>query len=324
MVQALTKQPNPRTSPKAVVKEDTVSVRKEAIEFVLQHSLHVPIAAKDDQHQFAGEWVSEEQGVDFQKVVYLLHGGAFVVGSPQMERKMAYYIAKSGHTKTFGVSYRLAPQYEFPCALIDAISGYMHLLDLGYKPENIVFSGASAGGGLTMSTLLAIREMKLPLPAGAILMSPWVDLTHSFPSFQLNKDTDYLPSRSRITFGERKNPYAPNEILDLPYVSPLWAPDITLEIPILIQLGQVERLYDEGVAIGQRLIKENPIFGARIEVYREQVHVFHVFEFLPCSKTAMARCGEFIKDCTSKKPFRSGLVEIDPNGKEVSVPRARL
>jgi acetyl esterase/lipase len=322
--QQLTKLPNPRTSAKAVVKTEEVKVKKQVIDFVLQHTPHVPIAAKNEHYSFPAEWVSEDHGVDLQKVVYLLHGGAYVVGSPQMERKMAYHIAKCGNIKTFGISYRLAPQFEFPCALIDAVSGYMHLLDLGYQPQNIVFSGASAGGGLVMSCLLMIREMELPLPGGAILMSPWVDLTHSFPSFQLNKESDYLPSRSRITFGERVNPYAPNEILDLQYVSPLWASDLKLDLPILIQVGQVERLYDEDVAFAKRLIDENPNYGARLEEYREQVHVFQVFEFLPTSKTAMRRCGEFIKEVTSGKPFTSGIVEIEPNDNLVTAIRAKL
>jgi acetyl esterase/lipase len=322
--QQLTKQPNPRTSQKAIVKDDIVKVNEHVLDFVLEHSQHVPIAARNREHTCQAEWVHEQTTSDSQTVVYLLHGGAYVVGSPQMERKMAYYIAKSGHSKTFGISYRLAPQFEFPCALIDAVSGYMHLLDLGYQPQNIVFSGASAGGGLAMSTLLMIRQMDLPMPGGAILMSPWVDLTHSFPSFESNKDTDFLPSKSNITVGKRVNPYAPNEILDLQYVSPIWAADLKLDVPILIQVGQVERLYDETVALAKRLMDENPQWGARLEEYREQVHVFQMFEFLQTSKAAMARCGEFIKDVTMKKPFCSGIVEIDPNGVVVHAPRAKL
>ncbi|KAI8897123.1 Alpha/Beta hydrolase protein [Globomyces pollinis-pini] len=316
MAQDLTKLPNPNTSFKAIVKEDSCSRYQEAIDFIIQKSEHVPISCKDPNGTIKAEWVSCENS-DKNTVVYMLHGGAYIFGSPQLERKMAYYIASTAKTQTFGIAYRLAPQYEFPCSLIDALSGYMYLLECGYLPENIVFSGSSAGGGLAMALLLLLRELDtLPMPAGAILISPWVDLTHSFPSFLLNKETDILPSRSRITFGDRMNAYAPNEILRLQYVSPVWAKSLSdLDLPILIQVGEVERLYDEDVALYQRLSKENLKCGTLLEVYQEQCHVFHSFNFLQSSKTAFQRIGQFFDQVVRDKvSIQSGRVDISPNG----------
>ncbi|KAJ2996946.1 hypothetical protein HDV02_006038, partial [Globomyces sp. JEL0801] len=153
MAQDLTKLPNPNTSFKAIVKEDSCSRYQEAIDFIIQKSEHVPISCKDPNGTIKAEWVSCENS-DKNTVVYMLHGTA--------------------KTQTFGIAYRLAPQYEFPCSLIDALSGYMYLLECGYLPENIVFSGSSAGGGLAMALLLLLRELDtLPMPAGAILISPW-------------------------------------------------------------------------------------------------------------------------------------------------------
>ena len=112
-------------------------------------------------------------------------------------------------------------------------------------------------------------------------MSPWVDLKHSFPSFYLNKDTDYLPTKSRFTFGERRNPYAPDDVLHVPFVSPIWAPSLSgLDLPILIQVGAVERLFDEDVMLAKRLNNENPDFGSRLEIYH--VMFYLILGTSPC------------------------------------------
>ncbi|KAJ3318689.1 hypothetical protein HDV06_004102 [Boothiomyces sp. JEL0866] len=255
-------------------------------------SEHVPANAKSTDRLIPGEWVSDGKGADHPNVVYLLHGGAYMMGSPQMERKIAYYIAKAGSTRTFAIAYRLSPQYEFPCAVIDALSGYLYLLDLGYEPGNIIFSGSSAGGGLAMATLLAVREMGLPLPGGAALISPWVDLEHSFPSFTKNELTDYLPSDHNLAFGDSLG---------------------NLHLPFLIQVGKAERLYDEDVELAKRLTDENPYHGAILEAYEEQVHVFHLFHFLPQSRLAFERIGQFVRNTFLGLKFTPAVLTVDTN-----------
>jgi acetyl esterase/lipase len=221
-MKTLTQKPSFTVSSKAVVKEDTCPRRREGVEFIMKHCIHIPVAARDIESKISGEWVSSYENVDSERVVLWFHGGAYVFGSPQLERNITYIFSKEGKAKVYGVAYRLSPKYEFPCALIDAISGYLYLLE-NYDPKNIMVGGESAGGGLTVSLLLAIREMQLPFPAGAILLSPWVDLTHKFPSFTENKDTDILPSKAKFLYEDRRHAYAPNEILDYQFVSPLWA-----------------------------------------------------------------------------------------------------
>ena len=99
----------------------------------------------------------------------------------------------------------------------------MYLLDIGHSSKNIVFSGDSAGGGLSLSLALAIKEMGLPMPAGLVGMSPWVDLSHMMPSFDFNGITDYLPSRSldpMLLEEGKSHYYAPNDLLRNKFVSP--------------------------------------------------------------------------------------------------------
>ncbi len=104
------------------------------------------------------------------------------------------------------------------------------------------------------------------------MISPWVDLTNSFPSFTKNKLTDILPSKSRITFGDRKHAYCPNEVLLSQYVSPVFAQSLAdLQIPVLIQLGGCERLLDEGIYLYERLVSENPNIGSRLEIYQVEL-----------------------------------------------------
>ncbi|KAJ3262579.1 hypothetical protein HK103_000108 [Boothiomyces macroporosus] len=288
-VQQWSRIPNPNTSPKATVTTEKCRIRQEAIDFMVATSEHVPANAKSTDRLIPGEWVSDGKSADHPNVVYLLHGGI-------MERKIAYYIAKAGSTRTFAIAYRLSPQFEFPCAVIDAISGYLHLLDLGYEPGNIIFSGSSAGGGLAMATLLAIREMGLPLPGGAALISPWVDLEHSFPSFTKNELTDYLPSDHNLAFGDSLG---------------------NLNLPFLIQVGKAERLYDEDVELAKRLTDENPYYGAILEAYEEQVHVFHLFHFLPQSRLAFERIGQFVRNTFLGLKFTPAVVTVDTRCKEM-------
>ena len=231
---------------------------------------------------------------------------------------MSYQISRSSHIKVFAISYRLAPQFEFPCALIDALSGYFHLVeDLGYDPKHIVVSGSSAGGGLAMSMILALRELNYPLPAAAYLASPFVDATLSFPSFKNNAITDYLPLSDQVSLSHRKLSHAPNEMLTNPYCSPIFAKTLgNLPMQFLIQVG---------IALGKRLTLENPNSCVRVEKYLEQVHVFQAFQFLPCSKAAMNNAGNFISAAVAGKVHTLGgsrFLEFEPSGKPVG--RAKL
>ena len=122
-----------------------------------------------------------------ERVIYWLHGGTFYVFSASSHRFLTIQVSKYTDTRIFALNYRLAPETRFPGALLDAAHGYFRLIyDLKIPPENIILGGDSAGGGLVTALMLYLRDEKYPLPAGGILMSPWVDLTMSCASWDTN------------------------------------------------------------------------------------------------------------------------------------------
>lgn len=129
-----------------------------------------------------------------------IHGGAYFWGSINSHRYVIWRLARKMGGRAFSINYRLAPQYPFPCGLADALAAYVYLIrpPPGAKhrpvdPAKITLSGDSAGGGLVLALLCLIRDAGLPPPAGAMLISPWCDLTHSMPSILENTETDIVP-----------------------------------------------------------------------------------------------------------------------------------
>ncbi|CAA7260033.1 unnamed protein product [Cyclocybe aegerita] len=134
------------------------------------------------------------------KVLLYVHGGGYSWGSINTHRYQILHYAYKFKGRAFAVNYRKAPQYPWPCPLQDVIAAYLYLirpppeaLHQAVPPSSIVFAGDSAGGGLCLTTLTVLRDLGLPMPAGSVLISPWVDLTHSFPSVMQNYGTDILP-----------------------------------------------------------------------------------------------------------------------------------
>ncbi|KAJ7647735.1 hypothetical protein FB45DRAFT_1052164 [Roridomyces roridus] len=142
-----------------------------------------------------------EEHMDEMRCILYAHGGGYYFGSVDQERYSIQRHARKINGRVFAVQYRLSPQYPFPCALQDLLASYLYLIkpppEASHRPVNpahIVVSGDSAGGGLTLALLQILRDTGLPLPAGGVLISPWCDLTHSFPSIYTNTDTDVIPS----------------------------------------------------------------------------------------------------------------------------------
>src|SRR5712664_1277891 len=144
------------------------------------------------------EWLrppSAEAG----RVVLYLHGGGYVIGSPRSHRHLAAAIAGAAGASALALDYRLAPEHPFPAALDDAIAAYRWLLGQGIAPGRIVLAGDSAGGGLTVATLVALRDRGLPRPAAGVCISPWVDLTCSGASYATKATTDPIVTRDGVT-----------------------------------------------------------------------------------------------------------------------------
>ncbi|KAF1811987.1 alpha/beta-hydrolase [Eremomyces bilateralis CBS 781.70] len=151
--------------------------------------------------QFKAEWIEmrndynerKASGVALSRIILYVHGGAYYFGSVDEHRYQMQRHARKLNARLLAPRYRLAPQFPFPCGLQDCIAAYLYLLE-SHKPEHIILAGDSAGGGLTLGALVTLRDQGIPLPAGAILLSPWTDLTCSFPSMVCDNQMDYIPT----------------------------------------------------------------------------------------------------------------------------------
>jgi monoterpene epsilon-lactone hydrolase len=195
-----------------------------------------------------GEWVDGPSPAPAKSVLLYLHGGGYFGCSAQSHRPITVGFALQGF-RVLAPDYRLAPENQFPAAVDDAVAAYRGLLSEGNLPGHIVVSGDSAGGGLALSLLLALREAGIPLPAGAALFSPWTDLAATGESVRTNADRcamfngpDIGPS-ARYYLGETDpcNPLA----------SPLYA-DLTGLPPLLIHVGADEVLRDDSTRLAER------------------------------------------------------------------------
>ncbi|OQE34726.1 hypothetical protein PENCOP_c016G06846 [Penicillium coprophilum] len=160
--------------------------------------------------ELRGEWIemrnhynqTEGAGRHCNRVMLYIHGGAYFFGSVDTHRYMMQRHARKLKGRVFAPEYRLSPQFPFPCGLYDCMAAYLWLLK-SHSPKEIILAGDSAGGGMALSMLVIMRDQGIPLPAGAILISPWVDLTHSFPSIVEDNPGDYIPA-----YGFRYKPSA--------------------------------------------------------------------------------------------------------------------
>ncbi|WYZ37783.1 hypothetical protein EsH8_II_001289 [Colletotrichum jinshuiense] len=153
------------------------------------------------QSALKAEWIEmrsdyherKKNGGVTKRVMFYVHGGAYFFGSVDEHRYQMQRHARKLKARVFAPRYRLAPQFPFPCGLQDCLAAYLHLLTV-QDPSTIVLAGDSAGGGMVLSMMCVLRDQGIPLPAGAILISPWVDLSHSFPSVSGDNGMDYIPS----------------------------------------------------------------------------------------------------------------------------------
>jgi monoterpene epsilon-lactone hydrolase len=236
------------------------------------------------------EWLTPP-GTRADAVVLYLHGGGYVIGSPRSHRHLAAAIGRAAGTRALVLDYRLAPEHPFPAALEDAVAAYRWLLDRRVAPERIVVAGDSAGGGLTIATLLALRDRALPRPAGGVCVSPWVDLTNSAPSHASRAAVDPIVMREGLAMmadayvgtGDRKQPL----------VSPLYA-DLRDLPPLLVQVGSDEVLLDDAVGLGARARAAG--VDVVVEEWPAMIHVWHWFlPMLDEAERAITSIGAFIR-----------------------------
>src|SRR5207245_11051547 len=179
------------------------------------------------------EWLTPP-GVRTDAVVLYLHGGGYVIGSPRSHRHLAAAIARSAGARALSLDYRLAPEHPVPAARDDAVAAYQWRLGQGIAPGRVVLAGDSAGGGLTVATLIALRERGLPRPAAGVCISPWVDLACGGTSYATKAATDPIVTRDGVA--ELARAYLGNGDPKTPLASPLYA-DLQQLPPLLVQVG---------------------------------------------------------------------------------------
>jgi monoterpene epsilon-lactone hydrolase len=220
--------------------------------------------------------------------ILYLHGGAYIACSPRTHRELVARISHACGARCVVPDYRLAPRHPFPAAVEDAVATYRALLDEGTDPGTLFLAGDSAGGGLALATMLSLRDLDLPLPRGAVLLSPWVDLAGTGESMRSNLAYDYL---SGDTVAAARL-YAKDVELSHPLVSPVYA-DLSGLPPLLVQSGDAELLFSEN----QRLVERARDAGVEVmhEIEPGMVHVFQGFAaFSPQGMAAIASIGRFV------------------------------
>ena len=238
------------------------------------------------------EWCDPQEEHNTEQVILYLHGGAYVSRTPVFHRQYARRIATLSKCRALYVDYRLAPKHPFPAALEDAFAAYEWLLASGFKAENIVIMGDSAGGGLTASTLIYLREHKLPLPNCAVLISPWLDLAGTGNSIQRLEDVDKQLIWNNLEVFAKS--YAIHHPITHPLVSPLYANHEGLPAMMLIAGGK-EILLDDTLRFADRLTMVNSEVELLIEP--NMGHVFSIFEpLIPEAVKVNRQTAEFIRN----------------------------
>ncbi|MEW6777731.1 MAG: alpha/beta hydrolase, partial [Bdellovibrionota bacterium] len=236
------------------------------------------------------EWVTAE-GASGDKTIFYLHGGGYCLGSVESHRHMISYLSDAAGARALSVDYRLAPEHPHPAAVEDAVSAYQWLLKQGTDPEQIVIGGDSAGGGLTVATLVALRDKKIPLPAGAVCLSPWVDLEGVGESMTSKAGVDPMVQKDGLD--RLAAYYLAEHHPQTPLAAPLHA-DLSGLPPMLIHVGTHETLLDDSLRLADRAKKAG--VDVTLEPWEEMVHVWHFFApIVPESMKGIARLGEYIR-----------------------------
>ncbi len=239
----------------------------------------------------AGEWVRAKGVRRNDAALLYLHGGGYAIGSPRSHRHMLAPLSADAGVPVFCADYRLAPENKFPAAVEDGVAAYKGLLDSGIAADRLAIAGDSAGGGLTIATLVAARDKGLPLPACAVVFSPWVDLSLGGESHRARARRDPIvqkPGIDAMALG-----YLGDADPKTPLASPVFA-DLKGLPPLLIQVGTEEALHDDAVALKARA--EAAGVEVSFESWGGMVHVWHAFHpILAEGRDALARAGAFLK-----------------------------
>jgi len=248
-----------------------------------------------------GEWlIPTSKDLQFHnRVILYIHGGGFNTCSMGTHRNMVGKLAIAAQCKVLIFDYRLAPEHKFPVQIEDCITAFHWLQSKeggAYSPSNIIIAGDSAGGNLTVSTCLLLRQRGHNLPRGLAIISPWLDLTCSSEAWATNAKYDYLPDA--VVMKNWTKSYLGQKIsAKYPFASPVYADkaDLTNFPPVLIQVSDKEQLYEDSVRFAEKL--KSCGVSVKLEVFADQPHVFQCFgQMIPESRAAIQNIGKWVLD----------------------------
>jgi epsilon-lactone hydrolase len=240
-----------------------------------------------------GEW-SAAPGSDAARVLLYLHGGGFSAGSIASHRAMVAEAGRAAQARTLAIDYRRTPEHPFPAALDDALRVYGWLLAQGVEPSRVAIGGDSAGGGLTLALMVALRDRGLPLPGCGWCISPWVDMEATGGSFAVKAADDPMISREYIL--ELAGWYLGKTGPRTPLAAPIHA-DLRGLPPLLIQVGSAETLLDDAVQIAARAGMAD--VKVTLEVWPGMIHAWPLFyQQLSDGRRAIAAAGSFVRSAT--------------------------
>ena len=237
----------------------------------------------------AAEWIWAPES-DKRRVILYLHGGGYVIGSVRTHRVLLAHLARAAKARVLALDYRLAPETPFPGPIDDTVNAYQWLLSDGIEPANMAIAGDSAGGGLVVAALVALKSVGEPLPAAGVCISPWSDMEATGGSMMTNSESDPSVSKERLLklagiYLNGKNPQAP-------LASPIHA-DLTGLPPLLLQVGSIEVLLDDSTMLKEQAHKAG--VSVQMEVWDDMPHVWHHYApILPEARKAISKIGEFL------------------------------
>ncbi len=239
----------------------------------------------------AAEWTATPGAARDAAILYA-HGGGYLFGSLDSHRHMVAELGRAANCVALALDYRLAPEHPFPAPVEDAVAAYKHLLAQGFAPERIAIAGDSAGGGLVVAAMVAIRDAGLPQPGGGWCLSPWIDMEALGESMETRAVADPMVQRAGIL--EIARAYLGGADPRSPLAAPLYA-DLTGFAPLLIQVGAAETLLDDAIRLAQRAGAAD--VRVDLQVWPEMIHVWPLFwPELAAGKRALDEAGAFIRE----------------------------
>ena len=251
---------------------------------------HTPVAAQAAQGLCPAEWLSVANA---KRTIVYFHGGGYFFCGLETHRPTAAYLAKVAQARVLSVDYRMAPENVFPAAVDDAVAWWKALLAQGTRPQDVVFSGDSAGGGLALACMLAARDQGLPLPAGAVLFSPWTDLSCSGETMKTLADVDVMFNPESLP--EAAALYLAGKPSNTPLASPLFA-DLKGLPPMMIHASQHEILLADSTRLHDKLQKAG--VQSELHLKAKMPHVWPTMLMLPEARATLKQCGEYIARIT--------------------------